>query len=92
VPALEAFDGPVLWFLAERDENVPLVATRVALERAFAAAPGDDHEMVVIEDAPHSFILDGPDGTPRYTDAFFSTMAQWMAKRGFTDRSCWTKD
>lgn len=92
VPALEAFDGPVLWFLAERDENVPLVATRVALERAFAAAPGDDHEIVVIEDAPHSFILDGPDGTPRYTDAFFSTMAQWMAERGFTDASCWTKD
>ncbi len=92
VPALEEFGGPVLWFLAERDENVPLVSTRAALERAFDAAPGDDHEIVVIEDAPHSFIIEGPDGTPRYADGFFNYMGEWMTERGYADLGCWSTD
>lgn len=86
--ALRRFEGPVLWFLAERDENVPLVSTRAALERAFAASPGRDQEIVVIEDAPHSFILDTPEG-PRYAEGFFSRMAEWLAVRGFSDPACW---
>lgn len=92
VPALREFDGPVLWFLAERDENVPLVSTRAALERAFEAAPGDDHEIVVIEASPHSFIIEGPDGTPRYADGFFSYMGEWMAERGYSSPGCWEND
>jgi uncharacterized protein len=92
VPALEKFGGPVLWFLAERDENVPLVSTRAALERAFAAAPGDDHEIVVIKDAPHSFVIEGPDGTPRYAAGFFTYMGEWMTERGYTDPGCWSTD
>lgn len=89
VPALRWFDGPVLWFLGERDENVPLVSTRAALERAFDAAPGDDHEIVVIEDAPHSFILKGPDGKPQYADGFFSYMGDWMVEHGYSHSECW---
>ena len=92
VPALQQFDGPILWFLAENDENVPLVSTRAALERAFAAAPGDDHEIVVIEDAPHSFLIDTPGGPPRYADGFFSYMGAWMAERGYTNAGCWRGD
>ena len=92
VPALKQFDGPVLWFLAEKDENVPLVSTRAALERAFDAALGDEHEIVVIEDAPHSFIIETPDGTPRYADGFFSYMGKWMAEHGYSDPECWQTD
>lgn len=88
-PYLEHFDGPVLWFLAEQDENVPLVSTRAALERAFEAAPGEDHEIVVIENAPHSFIVTDEQGYPRYADGFFDYMAEWMAERGITDPGCW---
>ena len=90
-PALKRFAGPVLWFLAELDENVPLITTRAALERAFEAAPGDDHEIVVIEDAPHSFLIDTPKG-PRYADGFFNYMANWLAERGYADASCWAED
>lgn len=92
VPALQAFEGPVLWFLAERDENVPLVATRAALERAFRDAPGEDHEIVVIEDAPHSFVIEEPGETPRYAPGFFSYMGEWMKERGYTDPGCWPGD
>lgn len=86
-PALELFSGPVLWFLAERDENVPLVSTRAALERAFRTSPGSDQEIVVIDDVPHSFIRDSPEG-PRYADGFFSRMGAWLAARGFARANC----
>lgn len=89
IPSLEQFTGPVLWFLAERDENVPFVSTRAALNRAFSSAPGDDHEIVVIEDAPHSFIIETPEGTPRYAEGFFSYIGKWMTEHGYADTGCW---
>lgn len=92
IPSLKQFTGPVLWFLAERDENVPLVSTRAALNRAFSSAPGDDHEIVVIEDAPHSFFIETPEGTPRYAEGFFSYMREWMTEHGYSDTGCWSID
>lgn len=88
-PDVARFEGPVLWFLAEFDEAVPLVSTRAALERAFAVSPGDDEELVVIEDAPHSFIIPSDSGPPRYAEGFFDKMADWMAERGFMNEACW---
>ena len=55
--------------------------TRATLERAFAVAPGDDHEIVVLEEALHSFLIPSPDGPPRFSDGFFSRMGAWMAQR-----------
>ena len=86
---LAEFAGPVLWFLAEDDQNVPLVPTRAALDRALDARPGSDHEIVVIPDAPHSFLVETPDGQVGYTDQFFSTMARWMAERDYSRPRCW---
>jgi hypothetical protein len=87
-PSLERFPGAVLWFLAERDENVPLVPTRAALERALAVSPGNDHEIVVLEGALHSFLIPGADGPPTYARGFFSHMGRWMAARGLTNPAC----
>ena len=87
--AVAQFDGPVLWFLGERDEAVPFVATRAALERAFARASGHDHELVVVENAPHSFLVPDPGGGSRYAKGVFARMEEWLAERGFTDDSCW---
>lgn len=89
IPALERFGGPVLWFLAGQDENVPLVPTRAALERAFAAAPGTDHEVVVLEGALHSFLIPGSVGPPRFADGFFDRMGTWLAEHVYTDEPCW---
>lgn len=88
VPSLERFPGPVLWFLAERDENVPLISTRAALERAFAVAPGDDHEIVVIDNALHSFLIPNPNGPPRFAAGFFDHMGEWLAERGYSHAEC----
>ena len=87
--AIAEFDGPVLWFLGEKDEAVPLVPTRVALERAFEEAPGDDHELVVVEDALHSFLVPRENAPPRYAEGVFSRMENWLAERGFTNEGCW---
>jgi alpha-beta hydrolase superfamily lysophospholipase len=87
-PDLERFEGPVLWFLAELDENVPLVSTRAALERAFAASAGDDHEIVVLEGALHSFLVPSPDGPPRFSRGFFQRMGDWMTERGLSGETC----
>ena len=86
--ALAEFAGPVIWFLAEEDENVPLVPTRAALQRAFATSPGEDQKIVIIEDAPHSFFIE-TEGGVRYADGFFNYMADWLRKRDYTDQSCW---
>jgi dienelactone hydrolase len=83
-PDVAAFGGPVLWFLGERDEAVPLVSTRAALERAFDESPGDDHEIVVLPDAPHSFLIPSEDGPPHYAEGMFSRTAEWMTERGLT--------
>lgn len=83
------FDGPVLWFLGERDEAVPFVATRAAVERAFARAPGNDHELVTVPGASHSFLVQQEDGSLRYAGGVFDRMEEWLAVRGFTDESCW---
>lgn len=88
-PDVARFPGPVLWFLGEKDEAVPLIPTRAALERAFAAAPGDDHEIVVLEDAPHNFLVPTEDGPPRYAEGVFGYMEEWLAARGFTNPHCW---
>jgi hypothetical protein len=87
---LQQFGGPVLWFLAELDENVPLVSTRAALERAFEASPGADQEIVVVDGALHSFLIPGADGQPRFSPGFFDCMGGWMARRGFARSACWT--
>jgi pimeloyl-ACP methyl ester carboxylesterase len=93
VPALDVarFDGPVLWFLGELDQNVPFVSTHTALERAFAESPGNDEELVVIEDSPHSFIIPSEQGPSLYAEGFWGKMADWMAERGFTNEACWER-
>lgn len=88
-PYLRQYEGPVLWFLAERDQNVPLVSTRAALKRAFEESRGGDQELVVIEDAPHSFLIPDPTGPPRYAEGFFDTVERWLTARGLSDSGCW---
>lgn len=73
---------PVLWFLAEKDENVPYVDSLRALEQA---DQGDDADIIVvtIHNAPHSFLIKQPDGSVRYTDHYWPEMADWLKAKGF---------
>ncbi|MEJ2521913.1 MAG: alpha/beta fold hydrolase [Gammaproteobacteria bacterium] len=88
VPWLKQFPGPVLWFLAERDENVPLVATRAALEEAFVDSPGNDQKIVVVDDAAHSFLVHPAEGPARFSPGFFAPMGRWLEDHGFSGDGC----
>lgn len=91
-PYLERLDVPILWFLAEDDENVPFVASHSALREAFAASPGDDETVVVFPDAKHAFLVETPDGGFRYADGYFERVRSWLAERGFSDEGCWARN
>lgn len=72
---------PALWFLAERDENVPYAASAAAM-RARQFPPGMV-TMVTVEGAGHDFLVRAADGSIRYTDDYWPRMAQWLRERGF---------
>jgi dienelactone hydrolase len=82
VKFIRKLDIPILWFLAERDENVNTQASIPRLQAAFKDAPGDDMELVVVKGADHTFFLIGPDGHPiGYTKEFFGHMETWLKTR-----------
>lgn len=71
-------DEPVLWFLAELDENVPYAASIAALRRAHQSK--DDLTVVTVRGARHSFLVTGANGQLRYTDQYWSRMADWLSE------------
>ncbi|WP_460811730.1 alpha/beta hydrolase family protein [Luteimonas pelagia] len=73
---------PVLWFLAEKDQNVPYADSLRALEQA-SQQDDADITVVTIRDAPHSFLIEQPDGSVRYTDHYWPEMADWLEAKGF---------
>lgn len=68
---------PVLWFLAEEDENVPYEASMTALKGARES--NRKLKVVTVHDAPHSFVVTDDDGAPRYTHEYWQVMAEWLA-------------
>lgn len=87
-PYLRDLSLPILWFLAEEDENVPMVPSIVALKDAFDASPGGDETLVVIEDSEHSMLVRLPSGGFRYVDGVWSRMRAWLAARNLSDEGC----
>lgn len=77
---------PVLWFLAERDQNVPYAKSRRAIEDARRSHPADI-TLVTIPDAAHSFLVRDAHGTVRYTDRYWPRMAKWLRAHGITPRA-----
>lgn len=89
IPSLARSDLPLIWFLAERDQNVPLVSTKAALERAFETSPSEDETIVIIRGAPHSFIVKMGTENAVLAPEFFQGMASWLEERGFSAPDCW---
>jgi len=75
---------PVLWFLAEQDENVPYAGSLQALTQAKAEHHADI-TIVTVRNAPHSFLIKQPDGSVRYTDQYWPEMAAWLKAKGIID-------
>lgn len=74
-------DIPVLWFLAEKDQNVPYAASHAALQKVKVANP--QLELITVEDSPHSFLLEGADGKLHYTRNYWPVMSAWLRDGGF---------
>lgn len=74
-------DQPVLWFLAENDENVPHRESIDALESVSETKA--DLTVVTVHDAGHSFFITNGDGGFRYTDEYWSRMARWLDAMAF---------
>ena len=91
IPYLERFSGPVLWFLGAEDENVPLVPSYAALTRAFAGMPSDDHRLIVLPDAPHSFVIDMHSPNAHYVKDFYPSLRNWLAEHGLSRPDCAAK-
>jgi pimeloyl-ACP methyl ester carboxylesterase len=87
-PYLEQLDIPILWFLAERDENVPLVLSVARLGEAFEVSPSTDESLVVLPNANHAFLVQSAEGGVRYSDGYFERLREWLAGRGLSDPGC----
>lgn len=78
-------DIPVLWFLAEEDENVPYALSRPRLEVALAEAGNRDFEILSLPGANHAFLVSAPGGGLRYTDGYWTKMIEWLRERGLAE-------
>jgi len=76
---------PVLWFLADKDQNVPYAKSKRAIEDAKRSQHADI-ELVTIHDAPHSFLVRKPDGSLHYTNHYWPEMAHWLRAKGIVKR------
>ena len=76
----------MLWFLAEKDQNVPYKKSRDALEAA-RKKHNADITLITIPGAAHSFLIKGADGTVHYTDRYWPEMARWLRARGVSHRA-----
>lgn len=77
-------DEPVLWFLAENDENVPYRESIAALESAKEIKA--DLSIITVHNAGHSFFVSDGDEGMRYTDEYWAKMSRWLDEH-VTDRT-----
>jgi dienelactone hydrolase len=90
IDSISLIHVPILWFLADRDHNVPTELSASRLRQAFAAAGNRDAQVIVLPDASHGF-MSTPTGNNRefakqshFAAGYWDTMAQWLQARGFT--------
>lgn len=76
-------DIPVLWFLAEKDQNVPYESSHAALQNAKGVNP--QLELITVQDSPHSFLMQGADGKLRYTQKYWPVMSAWLRDVGVVE-------
>jgi dienelactone hydrolase len=83
---------PILWFLADKDHNVPTEVSASRLRQAFSAAGNRDAMVIILANAGHGF-LSTPTGNnnefaeqSHYTPGYWNTMERWLRARGFTRR------
>ncbi len=77
---------PVLWFLANEDENVPYELSEPRIRLALEEAGNEDYQVVTIKGVRHDFIFHSKDGSSKYVDGYWDKMADWLQTRGFVKK------
>jgi len=81
---------PILWFLGDKDHNVPTEVSAPRLRQAFEAAGNRDATVIILPNAGHAF-LSSPTGNNKefakqshFVPGYWDAMEQWLQARGFT--------
>ncbi len=77
-------DIPVLWFLAEKDENVPYELSKPRLKDALDEAGNKYFELITIPGANHSFLVYTSDGKMKYALGYWDKIISWLQNHGIT--------
>jgi dienelactone hydrolase len=71
---------PVLWFLADKDENVPYELSKPRIKTALKEAGNKDFEIVTLSGANHAFFVQSEDGSRKYTEGYWDKTISWLKK------------
>jgi len=90
VDSVRRITVPILWFLADKDHNIPMEVSAPRLRQAFADAGNRDATLIVLANAGHGF-TSTPTGNNKdfakqshFAPGYWDTMEQWLRARGFT--------
>jgi hypothetical protein len=53
--------------------------------------PSDDHRLIVLPDAPHSFVIDLHSPNAHYAKDYYPSLRNWLAEHGLSRPDCWAK-
>lgn len=85
--ALRSVHVPVLWFLADKDHNLPTDASAPRIQAALRASGNRDYQIVMIRDAGHGFTSTKTGNNSEFArqthmaPGYWSTVASWLGKR-----------
>lgn len=77
-------DIPVLWFLADEDENVPYELSKPRIKVSLEEAGNMDFEIVTLFGANHAFLVPAPNGSMKYADGYWNKMIAWLRSHHIT--------
>lgn len=83
VESLRKITVPVLWFIADKDENVPYELSEPRIKLALEEAGNEDYEVITVKGVRHNFFIQNEDGSFKYVDGYWDKMADWLKKHGF---------
>lgn len=74
---------PVIYFLAENDENIPTDLSKPRIKTALEEAGNNNFKIVVLPGANHAFYIDDPDapGGKSYSPGYWDKMAEWLQEK-----------
>ena len=89
IDSISRIQVPILWFLADKDHNVPTEISALRLRQAFDAAGTRDATVRILANASHGFMSTATGNNKEFAKqshfapGYWDTMDQWLQARGF---------